>query len=393
MARKQRTRRANGEGSTFQDAAGVWHTQFSLPDGRRVRRRAKSQAEAREKLRQLQREHAAGVLLGKKQPTVSEWCAIWLAEFATNLRPNIREQYRGIVKAHIDSAPLGKRQLDKLTPADVQRWVNELKGKAAPKTVRNAHARLRKALAVAEQQGYISRNVAAGIQLPPSSDAEIQPLDFTQARALLVAFADHRLYALYRLALGLGMRQAELLGLTWDCIDLSAKTLTVKQQLRRVPSSTGCKVFVLQPTKTKAGTRTLALDADLIAVLRAHRANQAEEYLLLGERYRDPFVSERGGLVFTTETGGPLFGGLVVRPFKAALKRIGLPGSTRFHDLRHTAATLMLADGVPLVTVSKVLGHSSPAITASIYAHALDENKASAIASLSARLRIGNSPA
>jgi integrase len=96
---------------------------------------------------------------------------------------------------------------------------------------------------------------------------------------------------------------------------------------------------------------------------------------------------------FTTETGGPLFGGLVVRPFKAALKRAKLPSITRFHDLRHTAATLLLADGVPLVTVSKVLGHSSPASTASIYAHALDESKASAIASLSARLKIGNSAA
>jgi integrase len=255
----------------------------------------------------------------------------------------------------------------------------------AAKTVQNAHARLHKALSVAVRQGYVSRNVADGIELPPYRPHKIQPPDLETVAKLLEAFEGHRLAALYRLAVNLGMRQAELTGLTWDCIDLRARTITIRQQLQRIPGEQK-QVFALQTTKTRAGTRTLTLDDDLIAIMVRHQANQAEERALRGEAWRDPFM-ERGGLVFTTETGGPLFGGLVVRPFKMMLKRIGLPSNLRFHDLRHAAATLMLADGVPLVTVSKVLGHSTPAITAQIYAHALDEQKASAIAGLSAKLR------
>jgi integrase len=153
----------------------------------------------------------------------------------------------------------------------------------------------------------------------------------------------------------------------------------VYQQLQRVNG-----VFVLQTTKTKAGERVLMLDDDLLALLRMHRKNQAEERLICGPAWKD-----RLNLVFVTETGAPIHASCLVDHFKQALERAGLP-SIRFHDLRHTAATLMLADGVPLVTVSKILGHSSPAVTATIYAHALDESKARAIGALSQKLRRTN---
>src|SRR5262249_22297044 len=160
-----------------------------------------------------------------------------------------------------------------------------------------------------------------------------------------------------------------------EAIDFKAKSLRVYQQLQRVNG-----VFVLQTTKTKAGERVLMLDDDLLALLRMHRKNQAEERLICGPAWKD-----RLNLVFVTETGAPIYASGLVDHFKQALERAGLP-SIRFHDLRHTAATLMLADGVPLVTVSKILGHSSSAVTATIYAHALDESKASAIGALSQKL-------
>jgi hypothetical protein len=143
--------RANGEGTIYEypKGSGVWYAQVSLEDGSRRKRRAASQREAREKLKKLQAEIDQGLDLTSQQPTVAEWCTTWLTTFATNLMPNIRDDYHGIIKRYIEGAPIGKRRLDKLTPAEVQAWVNDLSKKVKPKTVRNAHARLHKALEVA----------------------------------------------------------------------------------------------------------------------------------------------------------------------------------------------------------------------------------------------------
>lgn len=377
--------RANGEGSVYEypKGSGKWVAQVYLEDGSSKRRRANSQREAREKLKKLQAEIDQGVDLTIQQPTVAEWCMTWLEHFATNLKPNIRDDYEGVINRYIEGELIGKRRLDKLTPAQVQAWVNSLKERVAPLTVRNAHARLHKALEVAVRNSYIARNVAANTELPPVPKAPIRPLSFDEAQRLLDAVEGHRWAALYRLAVNLGMREAELFGLTWQAIDFEHGTVRIFQQLRRARPKRGeRRKFVLQAVKTKAGERTLRLDEDLIEVLRTHKRNYDEERALLGEKWRDPW----GNLVFTSDTGGPIFiSGLLVH-FKQVLKEAGLP-KIRFHDLRHTAATLMLADGVPLVTVSKILGHSSPSITAAIYAHALDESKSEAIAGLSKRLK------
>ena len=382
--------RANGEGSIYEypKGSGVWFAQITLENGRPKRRRAASQKAARVKLRELLQELAQGVDLSAKQPTLAQWCTIWLDTFAANLRPNIKQDYRDVVRRYIAGAAIDKKRLDALTPAQIQAWVNDLCRQISPRTkrpisaltIRNAYARLHKALAVAVTQGYIARNVADDIELPPLAPSEIHPLDFEQAAVFLEAVADHRWAALYRLALNLGMREGELLGLTWDAIDFKAKTIRIGQQLRRVPGPDGKKVFALQITKP-ARVLVLTLDDDLIAVLKAHRKLQAEERLLLGPAWKDTL-----GLVFVSETGAPIHASCIIAHFKNSLAAAQLP-DIRFHDLRHTAATLMLADRVPLVTVSKILGHSSPAITAMIYAHALDSSKASAIAGLSHRLR------
>lgn len=378
-------RRSNSEGTIYEspEGSGIWYAQ--LPpglDGKRPKRRAATQREALVKLRELQRERDQGVNLSAKQPTVAEWCVTWLETFALNLKPNVKEDYAGVIKRYIAHAPIGRRRLDKLTPAEIQNWANDLSQHLAPQTVRNAHARLHKALEIAVRNSYISRNAAHGTELPPIPKADIYPLDFHQSLVLLDAVEGHRWAALYRLAINLGMRQGELLGLTWEAINFEAGTIRIFRQLRRIkadPDKPG--VLVLQSVKTKAGERTLRIDDDLIAVLRAHRANQMQERLLCGAKWKDKW-----GMVFVTETGAPVSPSCLFKHFKKVLKDTEL-GDIRFHDLRHTAATLLLADSVPLVTVSKILGHSSPAVTATIYAHALDDYKAGAIASLSKRLR------
>ncbi len=377
--------RANGEGSIYEypKGSGIWFAQIMLENGRSKRRQVSSQREAREKLRQLQAEYAHGINLAVQQPTLIEWCAIWLETFATNLKPNIKEDYAFVIKRYVEPASIAKRRLDKLTPAEVQAWVNDLAKKIAPQTVRNAHARLHKALEVAVHNNYMQRNVASGTELPPIARAEIHPLNFQQVLVFLDAVEGHRWAALYRLAINLGMREGELLGLVRPALDFEAGTIRIFQQLRRAKlQQDGEREFFLQVTKTKAGERTLQLDDDLLDILQAHLAHQDEERALLGDRWRDPW----GNLVFTSETGAPIHVSCLLDHFKSVLKRSGLP-AIRFHDLRHTAATLILADGVPLVTVSKILGHSSPAVTAQIYAHALDESKSSAIAGLSQKLR------
>jgi integrase len=382
MTRKAKGR-SNGEGSIYEypEGSGIWHAQVRVEGSPPKRRRAGSQREAREKLKQMLADLEKGVNLTVQQPTVEQWCATWLETFAVNLKPTIREDYEGVIRRYIKDTKLGRRKLSQLTPADVQGWVNDLAARLAPQTVRNAHARLHKALVVAVRQRYITRNVSDDIELPSVRTPSIRPLDFDQARAFLAVLKGYRWEVLYWLAINLGMRQGELLGLTWDAVNLDAGTLRVSHQLKRIKGADGTRQFILQTTKTKAGERILQLDDDLIALLRLHRQIQEEEQRLRGEQWKNQL-----NLVFVTETGAPIHFSDLVRQFKSVLKKAKLP-EIRFHDLRHTAATLMLADSVPLVTVSKILGHSSPAVTANIYAHALDDSKAGAIAGLSRRLR------
>jgi integrase len=387
MARKPKGR-INGEGSIYESpkGSGKWFAQVTV-NGKPIRKRAPSQQEAGDLLRQLQDTRRAGVNLRKAQPTVGEWCETWVAQ-APKLRPHIRQDYARKVKRYIVPTPLGRRRLDKLTPAEVQDWANELSEKVGPLTVRNAHARLRKALGVAVRLNYITRNPAVGVELPSVEERLVEDfvLNFEQASALLDALKDDRLYALFRLALNLGMRQGELAGLTWDAVDLPRAELRVHRQLQRVKDGEGPQKPRLMDVKTKAGRRTLQLDDDLVDVLRRHKANHAEERLFIGKAWKDPFVKPHGGLVFTNSAGASLRPSEMRTILHTALDAAGLR-HIRFHDLRHTCATLLLADGVPLPAVSSLLGHANVAITARTYAHALKESKATAIAALSARLR------
>ncbi len=373
--------RANGEGSIYPEGKG-WMAQITLADGKPKRKRAKTKAEALEKLDELRGLRQRGVNLSKQSPTVAEWWSIWLDTFAKQLKPNIREDYRGIGRRYVDPDPIGRRKVSLLTSAEVQDWVDRLCERIAPQTVRNAHARLHKALKIAVQRHIRTDNPADNIDLPEARPAPIHPLDFDQALRLMEALAQDRWSVLYRLLINLGMREGEVLGLTWDAIDLKKGTIRIYRQLKRVPKRDGSgKEFVLQTTKKPASDRTLDIDEDIIAMLRGHRAAQLEERLIAGRRWKDTF-----GLLFVTETGAPIHPSNLLKHFHKALDVAELP-KIRVHDLRHTCATLMLDAGIPLVTVSKILGHSSVAVTAKIYAHALDKSKASAIATLSGRLR------
>ena len=220
---------------------------------------------------------------------------------------------------------------------------------------------------------HVQRNAATLVDVPrhattPTSDDEtdkepafaIQPLDERQSRALLATVAGHRLEALYRVALSLGLRRGEVLGLRWSDIDFERATLRVTGALQRYRGK-----LERASTKTAASAQPISLPPVLLATLRRHQRAQERERAAAGTRWKEH------GLVFTTALGTPIEPRNLIRHFKGVLKRAGLPQTIRFHDLRHSCATLLIAQGVHPRVVMEILRHSQISTTMNTYAHVL----------------------
>ena len=375
-SKRRRARRANGEGSVYRRGdRGTWVAQVPVginADGsyRFKRYTCATRAAAMAKLRAAQEALDRGADLGAKSQTLGAFLDAWLAEVVRrDAEPKTYEGYAytaGLIKPS-----LGRVPLDKLTPQHVQKLLNELleRGGAggqglSPRTVQYARATLRRALGQALKWGLVARNVATLVEPPKSRRAEVQPFTEEEARALLAAAAGDRLAALYAVALTLGLRQGELLGLRWEDVDLDRGVLRVRQQLQHMKRE--------QPTlkglKTRSSRRDLDLPARLVAHLRAHRARQRRERERKGDAWREH------GLVFPSAVGTPIVPRNLARQFQQLLRRAGLP-ARRFHDLRHTAASLMFARGLEATVVQRVLGHSSIAITNDTYLHLMPRVK------------------
>jgi integrase len=362
MAKK----RSNGEGTVYYDSANdLWYGAVSINGKRRKTRGYPTQREALAALRQLQRDRDVGVDITAPQKTVRQFLEEWLREVVKpNTAPKTYHSYRQMVQLYL-IPQLGKYQLNSLRPAHVQTMLNDLSqhGKTdgqglAPRTVQYIRTVLVQALNLAIEWEWLARNVAALTKSPRVPKIEIKPLDRAQARALLAAVAGHRLATLYRVALSLGLRKGEVIGLRWTDVNWEAKTLLISGQIQRV----GGKLERRVP-KTEHSLRTIPLPDALITALRCHQRAQEEERALMGEKWKEH------GLVFPSEVGTPIEPRNLSRHFKSVLKKVGLPQTTRFHDLRHSCATMMLAQGIPLQDVSAVLGHSSISIAADIYDH------------------------
>lgn len=232
----------------------------------------------------------------------------------------------------------------------------------SPASVAYGRTVLRAALNQALRWGLVARNVAALVDPPRVTRKEVEPFTLDEARAFLAAVKGDRLEALYTVALALGLREGEALGLRWADIDLDGAMLAVRQQLQRV---TGAGLQLVEP-KTERSRRTVALPDVVVRALRAHRVRQLEERLLAGARWVD------SGQVFTTRRGTPLDAANALKAFKRALQGAGLRNQ-RFHDLRHGAATLLLAQGVQPRAIMDLLGHSQVGVTLNLYSHVLPE--------------------
>lgn len=365
------TKRGNGEGTIYQRSGSErWEAGFSYVDaeGRRRRRTlyGRSRREVAAKLREAVRRQEAGETVADTRDTVGAFLERWLTEAlpARGLKATTVENYATIARTHLIPA-LGHRKLDSLTAADVQRLVN-LKREAglSPRTVQVLHGVLRRALTQAVRWGEARRNVAALVDRPRVPRREAEYLSPSQAQRLLDAARSDRLFAFYSVAMACGLRRGEALALRWSDVDLDAGTLRVSRTLSRVAG--GGLVFT-EP-KTERSRRTVPLPAALVAELRAHRVRQAAERLAAGSLWRDHV------LVFPSLFGTPLEPRNALRSLQTVAGRAGL-GHVKLHTLRHTAASLLLAQGVhPRVTM-ELLGHSGIDVTMNIYSHVMPQQQ------------------
>ena len=293
------------------------------------------------------------------QTTIRDFLENWLVRIELSIRPNTLHQYTKIVQDRIVPM-LGAISLEDLQPEHVQNlYVARSKLGDGPRTVRMTHAVLHAALEHALKLGVIDRNPSEATILPKWEPKEITILDKCQVSQMFNAGKGHRHEALFYLAVTTGMRQGELLGLKWADLDWVNRTIYVIRQLKRDLFRGGT---YFAPPKTKYGQRRVVVGSKALVKLREHQEKQQIERKLADDKWED------NDLIFPNKNGRPMDARSLLRNFKRLLKNAGLP-EIRFHDLRHTAASLMLNNGVDVLIVSRRLGHSKPSVTLNIYGH------------------------
>jgi integrase len=377
-AARRSGRRGNGEGSITQLSDGRWQARVTLDGGKRKAYYGKTRAAVQQKLTAALRDRDRGLPIGiGERQTLAQYVPAWLGTIKPTVRLRTWKCYAQLMNRHAIPA-LGATPLAKLSAQQVQRLYGmKLEEGLSGTTVHHLHAVLHRALAQAERLGLVARNVSELVEVPRMAEHEMRVLDSEQVRRLLDVARGERLEALYVLAVSTGMRQGELLALRWEDVDLDRRTVHVRATLQRTKEHG----YTLAAPKTKRSRRQISLTGVARDALRAHRARQAQERLAAGPAWQGTH-----DLVFADAAGGPLSGIQVTRAaFYPLLKRAGLP-RVRFHDLRHTAATLLLGRGVNPKVVSEMLGHASVGITLDIYSHVLPDMQEQAAAQMDAAL-------
>lgn len=346
-------RRANHEGNIRQRPTGIWEASYRH-QGRRHSIYGRDHADVVARLRAALAEAEQGVVPPKGRLTVGAWLDRWLAEHVDpHRRPRTADSYRSTVRLYLEPA-IGRVALARLSPDHVAGMMGDLTRRdLSPTTQRYALVVLRIALGRAVKLGLVPRNVASIVDAPRKARPAIHPLTADQVRTLLAATSADRLGPLYAVAVGLGMRQGELLALHWQDLDLEARTLAVRHTLLA-----GARE--LAPPKTDGGRRTLRIPASVVAILREQRTRQARERLAAGPKWSDL------DYVFTTPLGRPLDGVNVTHAFQRALEAAGLPRQ-RFRDLRHAYAVLLIERGVELAAISRPWDTATSRPTADLY--------------------------
>jgi integrase len=347
-------RRGNGEGSLYRRKDGLWVGQYKVhaPTGTKTKYiYAKTRKDAAAKLAKAIADRDSGLFFDCGSLTVGAYLSKWLDAVSGTVRERTWKRSEEIVRLHIVPS-LGNTRLDRLNALQVQSlYSSKLDSGLSARTVRMIHTILHKALKQAVRWSLIPRNVTESVDPPREQKREIRPLDEEQVKRVLGTVQGDKLEALYVLAVTTGMRSGELLGLRWEDVDLRAGTLQVRRTVFNGR---------IEAPKTLKGKRSIKLGQTSIRSLRKH--------------------PKAGEWVFCTKAGTPLsVHNLHRRSWKPLLKKTGLPLDTRFHDLRHTCATLLLSKGVHPKIVQELLGHSSISITLDTYSHVLPNMQGEAV--------------
>ena len=359
-------RRANGEGSIRKRNDGRWEGRYTAgrnPEtGKPIYKNVlgKTQAEVKAKLKAAIEDSANLDMVKAEQYTTGQWMDVWFENCAKiKVRPSSHQTYRGYIDNHI-KPNIGDVPLSKLSSLHLQKLykkllaggrVDRIEAKGQPKglsarTVRNINQVISSAMDFAKDQKLISSNPTDGCALPKLEHKEMKTLPVEQLTSFLREAKESGVFELYYIELATGLRRGELLGLKWEDIDLVQGSLRVQRQVARINGE-----VVEAPLKTKSAYRTLPLSADAVGVLQEQRKKSGSS----------PYV-------FPSPTGGPISPDSVLHMLHRVLKRAGL-SKVRFHDLRHTFATLALQNGVDIKTVSGMLGHYSAGFTLDTYTH------------------------
>ena len=327
----------------------------------------KTQKEVREKLRAAAVNIDNGTYQEPSKITLSEWLDIWTAEYLGDVKPHTSASYNTQVRNHIKPA-LGAVKLQALSAPQIQRFYNSMgKGEKplSPKTIKNVHGVLHKALQQAVDIGYINYNPSDACKLPRVVKKEIKPMDEIQIGEFLNAIKGHRFETLYTVTLFTGMREGEALGLKWDCVDFKKGTILIDKQLQREKKKGGQYIFA--PLKNDK-SRIITPAPFVMSLLRQHSAKQAQQHLAVAD------IWENSGLVFTDEKGHHLAIHTVYKDFKKIVSDLGYP-ELRFHDLRHSYAVASIRAGDDIKTVQGNLGHATAAFTLDVYGHVTEQMK------------------
>src|SRR5215207_422850 len=369
-------KRGNGEGSiTKRNSDGLYMARYTVETATGKARKtiyAKTRTEAARKLTEALAQAHKGITADAGAMTVGAFIERWLEDSVRgSIRQSTYQRDESLCRVHIVTA-LGKKKLKTLNAADVQRFYRaKLDSGLSSATVHKLHVLLHKALKQAVRWGLAPRNVADDVDPPKVHKDEVHPLTNEQARKLLDTAQGDRLEVLYIVAVQSGLRQGELLALRWEDVDLEARTIQVRRTLTR----DGGKLSV-GPTKSAKGGRTVRLTGDATEALQSHLARQLGDIDKAGGNWQE------NGLVFCTGKGtliNPT--NLRKRSLAPLLQRAGLPTIT-FHQLRHTAATILLLKNVNPKVVSEMLGHATIAITLDTYSHVLPNMQHSAVAAM-----------
>ena len=352
------TREVNGKTYTYYEAR--YTAGFDPGTGKQIQRSItdKSKKVVAQKLRAAMADLDAGTYKAPCKMTVAQWLDIWVAEYLNSVKPLTKHNYNKQVQKHFKPA-LGAVRLDALDTHTIQRFYNSLTASGlSPKTVKNLHGILHCALQQAIACDYLSRNPADACKLPKVTKPEIKPLEPAEIARLLKEAEQDDYCNLFIVAMFTGMRQGELLGLAWECVDFNSGIITVKQQLQ-------CKdgnYFLETP---KSGKNRTILPAPIVMdALRNQLERQRKEQEQAGKMWDNQF-----NLVFTDALGKYLVRRTVVKHFKKISQRAGISDDARFHDLRHSFAVSSLYAGDDIKTVQANLGHATAQFTLDVYGH------------------------